>query len=91
MAVVNENNTAAVNIGSEAGLTAQEGQLTLDASMQMDDIHMVASGASNSYTKEHGGGLVGNATVMVTNLEDTATVTVADRSETNAQPAGPYR
>lgn len=87
MAVVNENNTAAVNIGSEAGLTAQEGQLTLDARMQMDDIHMVASGASNSYTKEHGGGLVGNATVMVTNLEDTATVTVADRSETNAQPA----
>lgn len=87
VAVVNENNTAAVNIGSEAGLTAQEGQLTLDARMQMDDIHMVASGASNSYTKEHGGGLVGNATVMVTNLEDTATVTVADRSETNAQPA----
>ena len=41
MAVVNENNTAAVNIGSEAGLTAQEGQLTLDARMQMDDIHMV--------------------------------------------------
>lgn len=87
VAVVNENNTAAVNIGSEAGLTAQEGQLTLDARMQMDNIHMVASGASNSYTKEHGGGLVGNATVMVTNLEDTATVTVADRSETNAQPA----
>ena len=37
MAVRYENNTAAVNIGSEAGLTAQEGQLTLDARMQMDD------------------------------------------------------
>lgn len=52
VAVVNEKNNASVNIGSEAGLTAQTGQITLDAKMQMDDIHMTASGASNSYTKE---------------------------------------
>ena len=81
VAVVNEKNNASVNIGSEAGLTAQTGQITLDAKMQMDDIHMTASGASNSYTKEQGGGIVGNASVLVTNLENQATVTVADRSD----------
>lgn len=87
VAVVNESNSSTVNIGSEAGLTATEGKMTLDAKMQMDDIHMVASGASNSYTKDQGGGIVGNATVMVTNLDDKATVTIADRSDDKAQQA----
>lgn len=90
--VSNQNHNSGVTIGNMANLNAN-GKLDIGAQTLIKDAHMTATGATYSYNDATSAPIDLNAAVLVSNMQNNASVVVEDAETTdgtthNAQLAG---